>query len=148
MKVKSLTDVITNSSSEAFLLVNSDSIDKTKELINTILRVAGSSKTCDDLFDITLRVDESMTEWYWSRSWQNECLKEKLAKNIDDTTITKQEKTDFIYRKALEFEDNRDYGYSEERPLLEGIKITPKSGVDAKGLDLINDVFGCETIYC
>lgn len=148
MEIKSITDVITNSSSEAFLLVNSDSIDKTKELIDTILRVAGSTKTCDDLFDITLKVDECQTNWYWERSWYNECLKEKLAKDIDDTTITEQEKADFIYRKALEFEDNRSYSYSEDRPMLNGIKITPKSGVDDKGLDLINDIFGCETIYC
>ena len=153
MEIKSITNVITNSSSEAFLLVNSDSIDKTRELINTILRVAGSTKTCDDLFDITPKVNEYRAEWYWNSQWQNECLNEKFAGQTeivlgrDNTTITEQEKADFICKKALEHEDNRGYDY-EERPLIDGIKITPKSGVDDKGLDLINDIFGCETIYC
>ena len=145
MEIKSITDVITNSSSEAFLLVNSDSIDKTRELINTILRVAGSNKTCDDLFDITPKVNEYRAEWYWNSQWQNECFNEKFAGQTeivlgrDNTTITEQEKADFICKKALEHEDNRGYDY-EERPLIDGIKITQSSSDGNAVLKIIGKV--------
>ena len=53
MKVKSVTNVITNSSSETFLVVNENAIDTVKNFINAILGAAGSEKTCDELFDVT-----------------------------------------------------------------------------------------------
>ena len=39
IRIKSITDVITNSSSEAYTYVDDDSINKVKELINAIIQV-------------------------------------------------------------------------------------------------------------
>ena len=58
MKIKSITDVITNSSSECFTYVTEESIDKVKDLINSILLIGGSSKTADELFTIKAKFDE------------------------------------------------------------------------------------------
>ena len=64
MKVKSVTNVITNSSSETFLVVNENAIDTVKNFIDAILETAGSEKTCDELFDITPSLCEDIEE-YW-----------------------------------------------------------------------------------
>jgi len=51
--VHSVIDIITNSSSEIFC--NSEkSIEPAKDLINEMLRLMGSDKTCDDIFEISL----------------------------------------------------------------------------------------------
>lgn len=52
--IHSTVDIITNSSSEIFILANQDTVNGIKNLVNNILRAAESSKTVDDLFEIKL----------------------------------------------------------------------------------------------
>ncbi len=52
--IHSFIDVITNSSSETYIYADKGTIDAIKKIINGILIGAGSTKTCDDLFDVTL----------------------------------------------------------------------------------------------
>jgi hypothetical protein len=52
--VHSFVDLITNSSSEIFTSATESTLTAAKEIINGILKAAGSKKTSDALFDISL----------------------------------------------------------------------------------------------
>ena len=52
--IHSFVDLITNSSSETFISYDESSINAIKELVNSLLKTAGSALTSDDLFDITI----------------------------------------------------------------------------------------------
>ena len=86
MKIKSITDVITNSSTEVFAMISQGSVDRLKRMINLLLETSGSSKTCDDLFDIRLVVSDWVGENEYiyiegedsERSWEDLTDQEKL----------------------------------------------------------------------
>lgn len=50
----SFVDVITNSSTEMFTTPHRNTVENCKKLINNILQIAGSDKTCDDLFNVKI----------------------------------------------------------------------------------------------
>lgn len=54
--IHSIIDLITNSSTEIFVHSES-SIEPVKELLNELLRIEGSDKTCDEIFDISIEHD-------------------------------------------------------------------------------------------
>ena len=57
-KIKSLTDVITNSSTEVFTIYNKEAVNKIKQMVNSILALsdATSNLTFDDLFEVDYRL--------------------------------------------------------------------------------------------
>lgn len=146
MKVKSVTNVITNSSSETFLVVNKNSIETTKNFINAILKASGTGKTCDDLFDITLSLSEEVEEYWEDWEWKDEYLEKKFAGHSipSDYVIPEEEKQAFLLEKAKK----HDWEGGSDYPLIEGIKIKPKSGVAIPDLGKINNIFSSEERYC
>jgi len=64
LKVHSFVDVITNSSTEMYIDY-SGSIEPCKKMINEMFKACGSDKTCDDVFDLTLRNTnyEDLVKW-------------------------------------------------------------------------------------
>jgi len=65
--IHSVIDVITNSSTEIFTNASKNAPKVFKELIDSILKIAGSDKTSDDLFEFTVKtfptdVDETIGE--------------------------------------------------------------------------------------
>ena len=52
MKVKSRTDVITNSSSEVYTYVTEDGVGKIMDIIDAVLLASGSDLTAKDLVEI------------------------------------------------------------------------------------------------
>ena len=146
MKVKSVTNVITNSSSETFLVVNENAIDTVKNFINAILEAAGSEKTCDELFDITPSLCEDIEEYWEDWEWKEEYLEKKFKGHSipSNFVIPEEEKQAFILEKAKK----HDWEGGEESPCSKGIKIKPKSGVNIPDLDGINNIFCSEERYC
>jgi hypothetical protein len=57
VKIHSLIDVITNSSTEMYLVMGNDAIDGMYEIINEVLKIGGSDKRAEDLFTITINRD-------------------------------------------------------------------------------------------
>lgn len=53
INLQSISDLITNSSSEVYLCLDYNAVENFKEIINTVLKVGGSDKTCEDLFVIS-----------------------------------------------------------------------------------------------
>ena len=56
-KISSITDVITNSSTEVFQRYDESSFNVLKELINNVLKLSNSKLTFDDLFEIRLDIE-------------------------------------------------------------------------------------------
>lgn len=133
MKIKSITDVITNSSSECFTYVTEESIDKVKDLINSILLVGGSSKTADELFTIKAKFDEkTVKDWY---DWDGL------------HPISSEEE---LYEHAASL-NKYCIENMEGRPVFKGISIKPKDPELAKKygkvLDEINNLFKNDEFY-
>ena len=107
MKIRSITDVITNSSTEVFAMISPRSVDRLKTMINLLLVTSGSTKTCDDLFDIHLEVSEWAEEGY--------CQEDNNGIFWED--MTDQEKLNWCL-------ENADY---DSYTLYPKVKVSPKS---------------------
>ena len=121
MKVIGFSDVITNSSSEVFVMYDREGVESMKKLVNSILECAGSTETFDTLFD----VDFEYSEYYIRRN----------------ENMTKEE----MYNRAIE-----DNWNGEGVPSIVGIKVTPKDEKNAKTAELlsnIDNIFESESRY-
>lgn len=56
--VQSISDIITNSSSEVFVLYDDNVLKNIKDLVNAVLAAADTKLTFDDLFEIQPLLDE------------------------------------------------------------------------------------------
>ena len=54
MKLHSMVDIITNSSSTTYVFSDGDSIVKMKEFINEVIKITGAEGNVEDYFDIGL----------------------------------------------------------------------------------------------
>ena len=66
IKIQSVSDIITNSSSEVFMVYDVDGLEKIKELVNAVLSLnENNTYTFDDLFTIeaNLEVEEFLDEY-------------------------------------------------------------------------------------
>ena len=55
LRVHSVIDVITNSSSEIYVEATQHTIKNVKELVDNLFKLTGSTIKCDDVFDISLK---------------------------------------------------------------------------------------------
>jgi len=62
MKVHSNVDLITNSSSTTYTSATTETITAFRNLINTILKKAGSDKKCNDLYELELIISNDFKE--------------------------------------------------------------------------------------
>lgn len=79
MKIRSITDVITNSSTEVFAYVDKGTIEKIKRLFNFIVSLTSGKGCFDDYFEISL-VPNEYAEDYWDgeKPWEDLGEEEKL----------------------------------------------------------------------
>lgn len=86
LKIRSFTDVITNSSSEVFTVYNKDAIKNIKQLVNAILAINDQTNqvTFDDIFNIGYSI------WYS----ENDDVFEDIISEIEKTHGTQY--TEFI----------------------------------------------------
>ena len=164
-KIKSLTDVITNSSTEIFTVYNKDAVKSIKELVNAILSLNNetSKLTFDDLFEVDFDID-----WELDKSTMmdiSNTLKEKgyeeEAEYIRTGKLDCDEINNYLKRhnlfeivlERLEELDNNTYEYRT----VEGIIVKPKNNpkvskekieAAAKLLTNIDNIFVQYAIYC
>lgn len=133
VKIQSISDIITNSSSEVFVIYDQNGIDTIKDIVNSILKLAKSEYSCDDLFDIQLVWDDIVEQYY------------NDAGGFEGTGKTFEE-------YCQDTQDVHLY-YREGCPIIEGIKITPKLDTQeckeaADTLSLIDKIFESDLFYC
>ena len=153
-KIKSLTDVITNSSTEVFTVYNKEAVNNIKELVNAILALNNktSNLTFDDLFEVDYCFDIYEIEELISQLAEK--LKERgnkeHAEAIKATVTTEEElwnysKQNDIYDVVMEIIeeiDNDSYDYR----MVDGIHIKAKNNPNVdkakldKAVEMLNNI--------
>ena len=126
LKIQNVSDVITNSSTEVFMVYNESAFKNIKDLVNAILDMAGDTDRFDDLFEIKATVD----------SWFLEEYPEYEGKTEEE-----------ILEAATRIDDDRYDG----SPFVNGYEVTaktPKGEKVAKSLSEIDEIFMTYARYC
>lgn len=75
INIQSITDIVTNSSTEVFIRIKETAINTVKELINNLLKISGSTLQADDLFTIEILYDDSSDLMVTPKQDTTECIK-------------------------------------------------------------------------
>lgn len=155
-KTKSITDVITNSSSEVFTIYRDGGIKTIKEIVNAIMNINPNNKyTFDDLFDIRYKFDfgnlTNDKDMFYDIVRQN--ITEEETKKLDELTLPVQWDD---YKLMIDFLNNNisydsrlkiasayeDDDWENEGSTIVGIKVISKEniGLDKKIVDNVADV--------
>lgn len=111
MKILSISDVITNSSSEVFVYFDKTSEKKLKELVDVILATFNVPKTFDDLFTIEYELSDEAEDY---------SVEEALSEGVGDYgpliesyKVVPKERGHYEYpcKKLLDLTNMFDYEY-------------------------------------
>lgn len=164
-KIKSLTDVITNSSTEVFTVYNKEAANNIKELVNAILALNNetSNLTFDDLFEVDFDIDWELdnstmmdiSNTLKEKGYEEEAEYIRVGK-LDCDEINDYLKKHNLFEIALERLEELDNDSYEYRT-VKGIIIKPKNNskvpkdkveAAAKLLSNIDSIFEQYAIYC
>lgn len=147
--IQSISDIITNSSTEVYTIYTKNDIKTIKSIVNALLAVNGDS-TFDDLFDIELIINDSVFEYLWNDSTELQ----KEYPNEDDfieylETCTNQEDLDRFediwYDTRWEYYISFYDGYSVT--LKPGIEKTEKLEQAISAIQTLDSIFNHEVSY-
>lgn len=63
-RLQSLNDVVTNSSMEVYQEATQYTVNAVRDIINVILKISGSDKSCDDLFTISINYEDMLDSYF------------------------------------------------------------------------------------
>ena len=150
IKIQSISDIITNSSTEVFCMYSQHDKEEIKKLVNAILSLSNSVVTFDDLFEI--KMDINWDAAY--RIWQDD---EEIAEKFESDDDL------FEFLKTLNDEQLKEYeiklaGCYSDTPitLYDGYTVSVKSGVTEtetikkakEAINYIKNIFDYEAAYC
>lgn len=143
IKIQSVSDVITNSSTEVFIVYNLSNIDSIKELVNAILAIDGNY-TFDDLFNIEMQISEDFA-WSmvdeWEYYFEEKCPYENWKGFYEHLcTLSKQELDE--YEQMSESPRSIYKGYSVS--LKDGIENSDKLQKAIKAIQSIDSIFSID----
>jgi hypothetical protein len=130
IKVQSISDLITNSSTEVFVVYDSTNINSIKRIVDSILAI-DSSYTFDDLFTIKMIVSErSIDKMY--REWDNYFpgktkpdSEEDFINYLDSLSDSELDTVEDIWAN-----NDRSTYYWEYNLFYEGYQVNIKEGVE------------------
>lgn len=130
IKIQSISDVITNSSTEVFVVYDSTNIDSIKNIVNAILAI-DSSYTFDDLFTIKMIVSENAI-YKMYREWDDYFPgKTKPDSEEDFVNYIDSLSDSELYTMEDNWIDNdRSTYYWEYDTFYEGYQVNIKEGVE------------------
>jgi hypothetical protein len=127
--VQSVSDIITNSSSEVFMVYSDQSFKQIKELVNAILAINGENKyTFDDLFEVEANMDR---EWFLEQYPEYDGLSDEE-----------------LLEKARQYDEEN---YGEGYPYVNGYVVTAKNVAHddiAAKLSSLDRIFESYVSYC
>lgn len=150
IKIQSISDIITNSSTEVFCMYSQRDKEEIKKLVNAILAISNSTVTFDDLFEI--KMDVNLEAAY--RIWDNDEEIQQKYEMDDDF---------FEFLKTLDDDQLKEYekkmaGRYSDTPmtLYDGYTVSVKSGVTEtetikkakEAINYIKNIFDYEASYC
>ena len=154
IKIQSISDVITNSSTEVFIVYDSNNAREIKQIVNAILSINGDYEF-DDLFTINMNVNwdvlnDMWDEWdYYFKTPKPEMSSDDFCKHVDTLPLEELK----IYEKAW---DKGDDSWEWHRPFFEGYSVAIKEGIERtdklqKAVDAIRSLdtlFNTDVISC
>lgn len=163
MKIQSLNDVITNSSTEIYQEATEYTVKAVKEIINVILKIGGSDKSCDDLFTVSIEHEDMLEEYFenlydYGFSEEQKGIFDEIRNRRDEQggLISNSETYNELVKVGLvgtvlptieEFVETYDCEWNYPRT---AVSIAPKGKAnpkDIRTLNQINDLFNIEAIY-
>lgn len=123
IKIQSITDVITNSSTEIYTIYSAGDIKTIKSIVNALLAINGDF-TFDDLFDIKLIINECAFQRLWDDS---EELQKEYPNDEDFYKYLETCNQDELNRfEDIWYDDHWDYSFS----FYDGYRVTLKPGIE------------------
>lgn len=133
INIQSVSDLITNSSTEVFIVYSENNIADIKRLVNSILSILDPSKTFDDYFNIEMIVNYEDLEYIFNRYWSREEFYDEYPElkefsNIEDDASREK----FLQSLSIDtieryFDFVNDRSYDNLRYPYSGITITSKT---------------------
>ena len=94
-RLQSLNDVVTNSSMEVYQEATQYTVNAVRDIINVILKISGSDKSCDDLFTISINY-EDMLDSYFDDCLDRSDIDEEYLGMIEEVRNRKDDNGYFI----------------------------------------------------
>lgn len=150
IKIQSVSDIITNSSTEVFTIYTSKDLETIKSIVNAILAINGST-TFDDLFNIGLMPDEYKIEQLYD---ENADIREKYQTLDDFDNFINGASDEELQEIAERWQDDHyDYygntffsGYWVT--LKKGIELTPTLEQAIRAINTFDSIFEHDASYC
>lgn len=162
-RLQSLNDVVTNSSMEVYQEATGYTVSAVKDIIDVILKIGGSDKSCDDLFTVSIDYSDMLEDYF--ESCLDSDIDEEYKGMIEEIRSRKDDSGWFIsdseaYAELVKTglvgdvvptieEYVRNFDSDWRYPTTE-VSIIPKgeaSSVDVAILNKINDLFCIEACY-
>lgn len=122
IKIQSISDIITNSSTEVFTVYSRSDLNTVKDIVNAILAIDGKY-TFDDLFTIHMSIDDYAIEDLYK---DNESLQERFhdSDELYDLLVNADPEV------VKEFEDMYSDQYYYRRTFYNGYYVRLKEGIE------------------
>lgn len=157
-KLQSLNDVVTNSSMEVYQEATQYTVDAVKDIINVILKISGSDKSCNDLFTVSINYEDMLESYFEDICDKSDIDEEYLGmiEEIRSRFISDSEayaelvKTGLVGDIVPTIEEYvRNFDCDWRYPSTE-VSIVPKGEAERSDiaiLNKINDLFNVEACY-
>lgn len=150
IKIQSISDIITNSSTEVFCMYSQRDKEEIKKLVNAILAIGDSAVTFDDLFEIKMDVNWEAAYHIWDN---DEEIRQKYERDDDFFEFLKTLNDDQL--KEYEKKFAGCYTYTP-MTLYNGYTVSVKQGVvetetvkkAKEAINYIKNIFDYEASYC
>lgn len=134
INIQSVSDLITNSSTEVFIVYEEGNINSIKELVNSILSLNGDGKTFDDYFTIEMSLNYDDLEYAMDALMDNDESEEKFPEIIayKDVLDDYKERDKYLHsipkdRMIDIIEAANEYSWSNTYRAFDGFVIKAKS---------------------
>ena len=150
IKIQSISDIITNSSTEVFCMYTQHDKEEIKKLVNAILALSDSAVTFDDLFEIKMDINWEAAYRIWDN---DEEIQQKYERDDDFFEFLKT----LDDNQLKEYEKKMSECYSDTpMTLYDGYTVSVKPGVvetetvkkAKEAINYIKNIFDYEAAYC
>ena len=150
INIQSVSDIITNSSTEVFTMYRGSDVNTIKNIVNAILAINGDI-TFDDLFKIEMHISDTVFEYLWQNS-------EQIQKEFPN----EEEFYDYLEALPLEKLSRYEklwcdaYPYDGYYSFYDGYTVSLKDGIEnselyqqaIKAINTFDSIFDHEVCYC
>lgn len=149
INIQSISDIITNSSTEVFTMYSSSDVNTIKNIVNAILAI-NSDITFDDLFKIEMHISDTVFEYLWQNSEQiqkefpNE---EEFYDYLESLPLEQRSRYEKIWDDAYPYDGYYSFYDGYTVSLKDGIEKTELYQQAVKAINTFDSIFDHEVCY-